>query len=203
MKKTKTNLLIKLVILAAILYIILLAIQKIEGFVSAPRTPTIRTPSTSNNVVHIYFGINATTKAPIFISSSNPGVTFVSSTSGGLVTLNISSSLGTLKDYFGFGWSNTFWNPIVSSKLDRGTSAGILYLKSGDKILHTPSYTGNIQAGSIKEVKLPQAVSTINIYSLNASTLNVLENAPNPQIPDTRIRDAQGNKAKILIELTF
>jgi hypothetical protein len=191
MKKTKTNLLVKLVILATILYIFLLVLQRVEGFISPPA-------ATTKNIVDIYFGINATTKAPIFISSTAPGINFVSSTTG-VATLNIPASLGTLKDYTGFGWSTSQWIPINPSKLDRnnGTSLQIIS-KPNNKILHRPGPRNPpVLASSMTEATLPQAVSTINIKPLDISTFPVVGNG------DPTKKDAQKNNAKIRIQLTF
>lgn len=192
MKKAKTNLLVKLVILATILYIFLLVIQSIEGFVNPPVAPV-------ENVVDIYFGLNAATKAPIFISSTAPGITFVSSTSGGIVTLNIPTTLGTLKNYTGFGWSTSQWVPIASQNLDRNNGSSFqITSTTTNKILHRPGPRNPpVLATSMTEATLPQPVSTIILKPLNISMFGVVGNG------DPTKKDAQGNSAKIRIQLTF
>jgi hypothetical protein len=89
------------------------------------------------------------------------------------------------------------WEPFNSARyLDKGANANSVYLKSAGKILHNPAYTLNV-TGSSTEAKLPQLVSSIDIYNLNVSLFGVIGNG------DPTKRDAQGNNAKIRIQLTF
>ena len=184
MKRGKTNIIIKLAVLFAAILIVLVLLQKVEGF-------------QAGTVVTLYYGVGADLK-PIFISSSSPGIT--STTTGvGVASVNVSPNLGTLKSYTGYGYSTNQWIQVVASKLDRGV--GSFFLSSGGKTIHNPTYASPVLATSTTEVKLPAtglAFSTLNFNGLTGST-------PFPIIGagDTAIKNAAGVNAKIRINLTF
>ena len=202
--KYKSESLIKLVFITAILFLILAVFQSVEGFAAAPAVPAVpaapavpAVPAVSApKIVNLYFGIN-TANIPILISSSAPGITLTSSNEDGVVGLSIPPNLGALQNYTAFGWATTtLWHAInATTKLDRGS--GSLFIMSGGKTLHTPAYKASVQATSTTEARLPQVVSQIQIYSVLGATLGVVGDG------DSSIKDAQGNKAKILIQLTF
>jgi hypothetical protein len=183
MKRGKTNIIIKLAVLFAAILIVLVLLQKVEGF-------------QAGTVVTLYYGVGADLK-PIFISSSNPGIT-PTTTGVGVASVSVSPNLGTLKRYTGYGYSTNQWVQLVASKLDRGV--GSFFLSSGEKTIHNPTYIGTVLATSTTEVKLPATGLSFTTLKFN----NLTGTNPFPFIGagDTTKTNA-GVNAKIRIDLTF
>ena len=183
MKRGKTNIIIKLALLVAAILIILVLLQRVEGF-------------QAGTVVTLYYGVGADLK-PIFISSSSPGIT-PTTTGVGVASVSVSPNLGTLKSYTGYGYSTNQWVQLVASKLDRG--AGTFYLTSNNKIVHNPTYTGAVLATSTTEVKLPP--TGLSFSTLNFNNLTGTNPFPFIGAGDTTKTNA-GVNAKIRIDLVF
>jgi len=169
MKYNKTNLLAKVLLIGGIVLALYLLNSVNEGF-------------QGSTVVDLYFREGTTSSAPTFVSSTNPGVTFVSGAAGGTAVMNIAPSLGSLKDFKARGFAGSgsapgVWTDIACVKINRGTGAGILNIESNGRVLHktipytpTGSNTACDLNTSTGGLRLPQQVSTITIKSLIQGT---------------------------------
>jgi len=182
MKYPKKNNMLKYVLVVLGVVLVFLVVRKInEGF-------------QTGTTVNLYFGVDNPLKGPNFISSSDPRVTYVSS-SIGTATIKIDSSLGPLKGFSGQGWSQAAkWIPLTGTRLDYANNA--LHITqpfgSGMRILHNSNYTRPMLSSTV-EMKLPQAVTQITLNELDTATFALGTNAGDP-----------ANKgAKIWITLNF
>ena len=191
MKRKSYSMLIKIALIAVIIAALIAIARVNEGFQT---TPTL---------VKVYFNTDGGNK-PIFLSSDNPKVTFVSSAAGGgTAVLKVDPSLGELSGYSGCGYTNMEnWVPLTASTLDRNLGGSLrLQAKVGTgtsaKYLRNLIHTATLLAA---EAKLPKTLSSPTTTA--PGNLTVLGLAKSTFGVGTKV-DTSRNNATILVKLLF